>query len=90
LLHQVVHVRTHRTDQYGRTLAKLSLGNDDVGDWMVRQGHAWSYHYRRSAGPYAAQESLAQGANRGLFATPGAEQPRDFRKRHGSCHVGTP
>jgi len=90
VLNQVVRVRGHRTDTYGRTLAKLSLGDDDVGDWMVRQGHAWSYRHRRNAGPYAAQESLARGAQRGLFATPGAEQPRDFRKRHGTCHPRTP
>ena len=44
-----------------------SIG-DDVGQWMVRQGHAWSYRFRREAGPYAAEQSQARAARRGLFA----------------------
>lgn len=87
ILNQTVKVSAHRTDTYGRTLARLSLADEDVGDWMVRHGHAWSYHYRRQAGPYASQESVASGARRGLFADPAAMQPREFRKRHGSCHA---
>ena len=73
---------------------------EDMGQWMVRQGHAWSYRFRRDAGPYAAEEAQARAARRGLFAgmqagkpgQPGklgqADQflePRDFRKRHGPC-----
>jgi micrococcal nuclease len=87
ILRQKVRVTAHRTDQYGRTVARLAIGPDDVGDWMVRHGHAWSYHYRGDKGPYAAQEAVAQSLGRGLFATPGAEQPHEFRQRHGSCHV---
>jgi endonuclease YncB( thermonuclease family) len=75
-----------RVDQYGRLLARITLQGQDVGAWMVTQGHAWSYRYRRDAGPYAAQESQARAQGRGLFASTDAEQPRDFRKRHGSCH----
>ena len=67
---------------------------EDIGQWMVRQGHAWSYRFRRDAGPYAAEESQARAARRGLFAGTQAGQsgqsaqilePRDFRKRHGPC-----
>ena len=82
-----------------RAVSQLGDG-DDVGQWMVRQGHAWSYRFRRDAGPYAAEESQARAARRGLFAEaqagkPGQRvdpiepiepvQPRDFRKRHGPC-----
>lgn len=81
-----VTVAARRHDDYGRTLARLSVQGHDVGGWMVAHGHAWSYRYRRHAGPYARQQTQAQTAQLGLFADPGAQEPRDFRKRHGTCH----
>lgn len=85
VLHQVVVVQTRRHDGYGRVLARLVLHGDDVGGWLVAQGHAWSSAYRRDAGPYATQQAHAKAARRGLFADARAQVPRDFRKRHGSC-----
>ena len=76
--------RSH--DDYGRLLAKVDKQGEDVGRWMVRRGQAWSYSYRRNPGPYTAEQAQAQAAGAGLFARGGAENPRDFRKRHGSCH----
>ena len=86
VLGQQVQVRVRRTDEYGRLLAHVSLQGRDVGGWMVTQGHAWSYRYRRNAGPYATQEAQARKQGKGLFGEPRAERPRDFRKRHGRCH----
>lgn len=86
VLGQRVQVRGRRTDDYGRLLARITLQGQDVGGWMVSQGQAWSYRYRRNAGPYAAQEAQARAHRRGLFANARPEQPRDFRKRHGTCH----
>lgn len=85
VLNRHVRLDTRAHDDYGRVLASLSLDGEDIGGWMVRQGHAWSYHYRRSAGPYAAQEDEARRQARGLFADAGAEEPRWFRRRHGAC-----
>ena len=82
---QAVSVMARSRDDYGRMLARIRWQQADVGEWMVRQGHAWSYRYRRDAGPYAAQEAQARAARRGLFAEAGALEPRDFRKRHGPC-----
>jgi len=86
VLGQRVQVDVQRVDQYGRLLALITLQGQDIGAWMVSQGHAWSYRYRRDGGPYAAQESQARLQGRGLFASAEPERPRDFRKRHGSCH----
>jgi micrococcal nuclease len=86
VLHQRVQVRTRAKDSYERTLGNLRLGGEDVSAWMVEQGHAWSNHYRHGLGPYAAEERQARAARRGLFAEPGAIEPRRFRKTHGSCH----
>lgn len=85
---QQVKVDTRRHDNYGRVLARISLQQADVGEWMVRQGHAWSYRFRRDAGPYAVEEAQAKTAQRGLFADALALPPREFRKRHGPCQEG--
>lgn len=85
VLHRRVEVITRASDDYGRDVARVLRNGDDVALWMVTQGHAWSYRYRLDDGPYAAAQSQAHAARRGLFAHPNAELPRDFRKRHGPC-----
>lgn len=82
---QSVQVTGRRTDDYGRLLARLTVQGEDIGVWMVLQGHAWSYRSQRDAGPYAQQESWARAQGLGLWQTR-AMAPRTFRKRHGSCH----
>ena len=85
VLHQRVQVQTRSKDDYSRTLGNIYLQGEDISAWMVSQGHAWSYHYQRSNGPYAEQELIAKTAKRGLFADASAQKPRWFRKAHGSC-----
>ncbi len=82
---QVVMVHESRLDVYGRALVKLSLDREDVAGWLVDQGLAWSYRWRKSLGPYADQESVARERRLGLFREPHPEIPGDFRKRHGPC-----
>lgn len=87
LLGQRVAVHGRVRDDYGRLLARIMLNGEDQGRWMVANGHAWSYRYRNSAGPYAAEQRSAQLAKAGIFSVPsrGAVNPREFRKRHGPC-----
>lgn len=82
-----IEVHARRIDDYGRTVASLHVQDEDIASWMVDQGHAWSYGIGRAGGPYAAQQSLARAASRGLFASPAPMEPREFRRRHGSCHA---
>jgi micrococcal nuclease len=84
-LGQMVTLIYQRHDDYGRLLARVELQGDDLGRWMVSQGHAWSYGYRNYAGPYAAEQAQAVASRLGLFALAGPENPRSFRQRHGSC-----
>ena len=77
---------SHSQDDYGRVLATIDKQGQDVGRWMVQHGQAWSYSYRRNPGPYAAEQAQARAAGTGLFAKRAAENPRNFRKRHGSCY----
>ena len=89
VLHQTVQVQTRAHDKYGRAVGRIRTANGaDVGEWMVAQGHAWTNRYKRFSGLYGTQQQQAQAAGRGLFATAGAQNPADFRKRHGSCHGG--
>ena len=74
-------------DDYGRLLARTLLDGDDVGARLVKDGHAWSYRYRGSAGPYAAQQRIAESVGRGIFADSSVPPvyPAAFRKQHGAC-----
>jgi micrococcal nuclease len=85
VLEKVVVVRERRRDDYGRPLVNLRLGDEDVADWLVSEGQAWSYHWRHSQGPYAEQEAQARDNRKGLFAHERPEVPRDFRRRNGPC-----
>lgn len=87
-LGQRVAVHGTRHDDYGRLLARLLVDGDDLGQWMVGQGQAWSYRDRSQTGPYALEQSHAQAAGLGLFSrTSGLRPvyPGVFRKRHGRC-----
>ena len=84
-MNQVVEVRVRQHDDYGRGLVRLTHQGDDLAAWMVVQGQAWSYRWRRSPGPFADEVAVARRARKGLFADASAELPRDFRKRHGPC-----
>lgn len=87
VLNQVVEVSVHRHDDYGRGLARLAHQGDDIAAWMVTQGQAWSYRWRRSLGPFADQEAAARARRQGLFREASPELPRDFRRRHGPCQL---
>lgn len=87
VLRQRVSVVVRRYDVYGRGLARIELQGRDLGGQMVRSGQAWSYRWRRDAGPYAVEEAAARQSRAGLFASGVPVRPRDFRKQHGSCHV---
>ncbi|QHE77494.1 thermonuclease family protein [Hydrogenophaga sp. PBL-H3] len=85
VLNQVVEVRVRAQDDYGRGVARLMHQGDDVAAWMVSNGQAWSYRWRRSLGPLEAEETAARERRLGLFGAVAPELPRDFRKRHGPC-----
>jgi endonuclease YncB( thermonuclease family) len=88
LLHQNVELDVRAQDSYARTLARVSFEGHDVGAWLVAEGWAWSSGFRHHAGPYAQEEHAARAARRGLWAQAEPMDPRDFRKRNGSCYPG--
>jgi endonuclease YncB( thermonuclease family) len=84
-LNRHVTVRVVTRDDHGRIVGKVYDGGVDVGDRMVRDGHAWSMRFKYDRGPYVAEERMAIALKRGLHAEGGAIMPREFRQRHGSC-----
>ena len=83
--HRRVTVTTESKDDYQRALGVLDVGGDDVGEWMVVHGYAWSYRFKGDAGPYARQEAQARGARLGLWRSGRPVSPREFRVKHGNC-----
>lgn len=84
VLGREVTLRGGGRDRYGRTLARLQLGDSDVGTWMVAQGHAWALRSGRG-GVLRDEEDRARALRRGLHGQPGALRPGDFRRQHGPC-----
>jgi micrococcal nuclease len=85
VLHRKVQVRTHGVDAYQRVLARIDHRGEDVNAWLVRFGYAWSMSFHGKQGPYVALEEQARRERKGLWALPGATDPRSFRKRYGRC-----
>ena len=85
VLRRQVKVRSRASDTYQRALAHVSLGDDDLGAWMVGRGYAWSYRFHNDPGPYAQQQARAKTAGLGLWRGGSPISPREFRKQHGSC-----
>lgn len=79
---RVVHVDSRAVDQYGRTVAQVTLDGLDVNREQVRRGMAWAYAYRSEEKPYQASEDEARTAGRGLWSQPDPEPPWRWRKAH--------
>jgi endonuclease YncB( thermonuclease family) len=87
VLHAAVWVRTKGSDSYGRQLARVEHRHEDLGRWLVANGYAWAMRFRGRPGRHGALEEQARRERRGLWASPGALEPRLFRQRFGPCPV---
>jgi endonuclease YncB( thermonuclease family) len=67
-------------DQYNRDVATCTVDDLDLGEAMVRGGHALDYA-RHSRGRYAAAEREARAARRGLWAGT-FENPATWRQQN--------
>ena len=75
-----VTCRPIQVDQYNRDVATCTADDDDLGEIMVRGGHAIDYA-RHSRGRYAAAEHEAREARRGLWAGT-FEAPATWRQQN--------
>jgi endonuclease YncB( thermonuclease family) len=51
LLNKVVELNVHGNDKYGRLLADVSVGNTDIGKWLVAKRYAVPYSGRTKKSP---------------------------------------
>lgn len=90
VLNKTVTVKVAARDDYGRWVGRAFEADTDVGDRMVKDGHAWSQKDRYGRGPLVAAERMAQTLRRGLHADGDAVEPKEFRRVNGACETAVP
>lgn len=65
-------------DKYGRTLAVLYSGDQDINAQMVIDGYAWAYD--KFSKDYVVFQQNAQALKKGLWIDKDVVRPSDFRK----------
>lgn len=65
-------------DKYGRTLAVLYNGDQDINAQMVIDGYAWAYD--KFSKDYVAFQKDAQLLKKGIWIDKNIVRPSDFRK----------
>lgn len=82
---KTVQFRVVDIDRYDRGVAQVRLGDLSINEWLIAQGHAWTYRrYAKSAKKLCALEDEARRAHRGLWSLPAAtwEPPWQWRKHN--------
>ena len=77
-----VRVAYEKRDQYGRILGVIYNGTNDVNLAMVRSGNAWHYSHFDKTPEYAAAETEARAARRGLWSQDNPVSPYQWRRAH--------
>lgn len=78
-----VKAEVQDVDRYGRYVARIYVGDIDVGREMVRQGAAWVYRQYLREKSLLEVEAEAKVAKRGLWSLPEAQNipPWEWRRR---------
>ncbi|MDQ2694165.1 MAG: thermonuclease family protein [Pseudomonadota bacterium] len=74
LLPDAVRVQVVDTDRYGRAVARLYDGREDLGLAMVRQGQAAVYAQYNDSSAYRQAQSQARRERLGIWSQDGAQQ----------------
>ena len=74
-----VQVAVEGFDRYGRVLGTVSCRGQDIGEWLVRSGHAIACFDHR----YKDAESEAKSERRGMWGYKEVHDPRVWRRRQG-------
>ena len=80
---KVVNVTPLDTDRYGRTVAIVMYGTQNLQEQLILAGYAWVYpqYCRRSfCQAWAALQGISAGNRVGLWASPAPVRPWEWRK----------
>ena len=72
-----VRVAVEDYDRFGRAVGTVTCGGRDIGEWLVREGHAIAAYGER----YKHVEREARRARRGMWAHARNIDPRAWRHR---------
>ena len=78
-----VQVSVERTDRFGRLVGTVTREGRDIGEWLVREGHAIAAHDER----YNHAELAARRAKHGMWEHAHNFDPRAHRNRKPPCAV---
>ena len=73
-----VYVAVERYDQFGRAVGTVACNGRDIGEWLVREGHAIAAYSDR----YKHVEREARRAKRGMWGHAVNIDPRRWRHRN--------
>ena len=76
---KLVQLHTSGQDKYGRTIAEVFVGSENVNKKMVSNGHAWAYREYMKDPEYAVLENHARSRSLGLWSQPNPIYPSEFR-----------
>jgi endonuclease YncB( thermonuclease family) len=76
-----VRVEVDDTDDYGRLVGYVYVGEIDVGERMVAQGHAWAFRRYEPSRSLRDLEQAARAAKRGLWRAEDPVPPWEWRAR---------
>ena len=75
-----VQVKEYSPDRYGRMVARVSVGGQDVSLEIIKAGLAWHYKRYSSDPTLAGAEERARKAKEGLWSMPNPVPPCDYRR----------
>lgn len=85
ILHRNISIQTIDTDRYGRKLAIIYLGKENINLQMVRKGYAWVFKEYTPNNPqnsaYYEAEQLAKQEKLGLWQDKRPIYPQTYRKQ---------
>lgn len=75
-----VEVTAMGSDQYGRTICRISEGGRDVNLAQLQMGMAWVYRRYTNEGSYIAAEASARQSSKGLWQDKTPTAPWAYRR----------
>nr|WP_321466405.1 thermonuclease family protein [uncultured Desulfobulbus sp.] len=88
-----VDVQTITADQYGRTVALVSVDGQSLNELIIRNGYAWVYPQyckKQFCSDWLRLEANARQLKKGLWAGSNIVKPWDFRKYAQASRKETP
>lgn len=83
VLNEIVNVDLISVDHYGRQIARIYVGKQDINAEMIRLGAAWHYKFYDKSSNYQQYEDLERYARQnrlGLWNRPNPTPPWEYRR----------